>query len=232
MIFKDSQGVLTPLGLTTPVNLRLFVELSEFVKSFRATLNTGDGIEVARNISAIISLAGLEQGEGNLLWVVESFVLLMVHIDELYASMPPIFSNKIPTPPDTGNSDQPWDYPERVQLHTWIHIIAYNYKWSRSEILNLHPVEAARLIQEIEIDKTFQREFEHSLSEVAYSHDAKSKSTRYHALKRPLWMVGVVKMPPKIKIPKIAMPVGVVYDAQYFIEKMEKAALLRNGQKT
>jgi len=109
-------------------------------------------------------------------------------------------ANKLPVP---------WDHDDRARFY-WVHLIADAYHWSKEEIENLWPEEAVAFIQEILADEQYEREFEHSLAEVAYSYDKATKKSKYVPLHRPPWMV---LRDPKTLITRMhryLMPVGVV----------------------
>lgn len=101
----------------------------------------------------------------------------------------------------------PWDYPERMR-HYWIHLLAYAYKWSKKEVENIWPEEAYAYLQEIIAHEQHEREFIHSLSELAYQYDQATKKARYQPLPRPAWMI--LRDPKSVitKLPKALMPVG------------------------
>jgi len=103
-----------------------------------------------------------------------------------------------------------WDHDERAII-LWIHLIADAYKWSKAEIENLWPEEAAALLQEILADDQERREFSYSLSEMAYHYDNNTKKSKFRPLPRPLWMVGGTDK--KLhKIKKSLLPIGnVIY---------------------
>lgn len=90
--------------------------------------------------------------------------------------------------PTIGGRDVPWDNPLRAIL-IWIHLIATTYSWTKTDIEALWPEEAIGFVQEILADQQAEREFVHSLSEVAYEYDKRTKKSRYKPLKRPVWMV-------------------------------------------
>lgn len=106
----------------------------------------------------------------------------------------------------------PWNYVGRSAVF-WTHILASAYHWSKDAIENLWPEEAIAFIQEIMVDDQLEREFLHSLSEVAYHYDKSTKKSRYQPLTRPLFMVeGTARKRPRISLHRKMLPMGnVVY---------------------
>ncbi len=110
-----------------------------------------------------------------------------------------------------GGLPAPWEYPERMR-HFWIHILAYAYKWSKEQIENIWPEEAFAYLQEIVAHEQQEREFAHSLSEVAYQYDSGTKKSRYKPLQRPPWMILRDPKSMIVKLPLALVPVGeIVY---------------------
>jgi hypothetical protein len=101
----------------------------------------------------------------------------------------------------------PWDHPERTRV-VWVNILATAYHWSKDDIENLRPEEAIGHIQEIIVNTQEEREFAHSLSQVAYSYDPGSKRTKYVPLHKPPWMVLRDPDSVKTRIPKENVPLG------------------------
>jgi hypothetical protein len=104
---------------------------------------------------------------------------------------------------------EPWEYPERMR-HYWIHLLAYAYGWSKEEIENIWPEEAYAYLQEIMATEQHEREFVHSLSEVAYSYDQATKRSTYKPIPKPSWMVMRDPKSVIVKLPRLLMPVGYV----------------------
>jgi len=110
-----------------------------------------------------------------------------------------------------------WDYEERT-WYVWLHLLAKEYGWDVEYIAELDVDNALALIQEISLQDQFQREWEWSLSEVAYEYDKGSKKSKLRALPRPPWMsMGSrsyqksLEQPAKqIKMKRIFMPVGII----------------------
>lgn len=82
----------------------------------------------------------------------------------------------------------PWDYPGRSGI-VWKHLLAGAYGWPLGEIDDLWPEQAIRFLMEILSDEFSDKEFVHSLSELAYEYNESTKKSSYRPLRRPLWMV-------------------------------------------
>lgn len=114
----------------------------------------------------------------------------------------------------------PWDYDERTWFY-WAHILAKAYGWALEEIENLDPTHAIALLQEIFVEGQLNKEWEWSLTELAYRYDKITKKSHYEPLKRPTWMqldIGAVK---KFRIQKALIPVGNVIDIGKMQEYIE-----------
>lgn len=103
----------------------------------------------------------------------------------------------------------PWDNPLRSSI-IWIHIIARAYGWSKEQIENLWPEEAVAFVQEILADDQHEREFIHSLSQVAYQYNKATKKSKYVPLTRPIWMTARRKREVVTLLRKDLLPVGEV----------------------
>lgn len=110
---------------------------------------------------------------------------------------------------DRRGRSVPWQYVGRSATY-WIHIIASAYHWPLSEIENLWPEQAVAFIQEIMVDDQLDREFEHSLSQVAYTYDKSAKKSRYVPLTRPVFMVEGTGKFKKVKLHRKLLPQGSV----------------------
>lgn len=106
----------------------------------------------------------------------------------------------------------PWNYVGRSAIF-WTHVIASAYHWSKGAIENLWPEEAIAFIQEIMVEDQLDREFLHSLSDVAYHYDKTTKKSRYKPLARPLFMIqGTQQKPRRILLHRRMLPIGnVIY---------------------
>ena len=104
-----------------------------------------------------------------------------------------------------------WEYFGRT-WYFFLHSLSSAYGWSIETVENLDVDDALALIQEILIDEQMDKEFQYSLSEIAYPYDDARKLNVFRPMERPLWMREVVKVlaPKKIKIRKDMMPMGLV----------------------
>ena len=93
------------------------------------------------------------------------------------------------TQSDEGNSKvPPYDYPGRTWA-LWVHMIASRYGWSKSQIFDLWPEEAACYMQEIALSTFEEMENQRALSEVSYQYDKNTKKSKFIPMTKPGWMV-------------------------------------------
>jgi hypothetical protein len=86
------------------------------------------------------------------------------------------------------------------------------YGWTLENTENLYFNDAIAYIQEILIDEQLDKEWQWSLSEIAYQYNDALKKSEFKPLPRPSWMVGMNKIePPKVeRLPVGMMPQGLV----------------------
>lgn len=112
-----------------------------------------------------------------------------------------------------GGKEADWNYDGR-DWHYYSHLLADAYGWTLEYIADLEILTAFAHLQEILTDEFLEREFYHSLSEIAYRYNKGTKKSDYVPLKRPYWMrVVISKTIKKVKIKKSLLPVGVGIDA-------------------
>ncbi len=102
-----------------------------------------------------------------------------------------------------------WHYESR-RVIVWMDVLAQAYGWTGEQILSMDVDAILCFVQEALVANQLEKEWEHSLSTIAYAHNAKTKKTTYLPLSRPFWMRGVLKEPKKMRIPKSLLPLGVV----------------------
>jgi hypothetical protein len=118
----------------------------------------------------------------------------------------PIFYSKEKTEQIVG------DYSEK-EWYFWLHFMCSKYHWLIEYVQELQIEDAFGLLQEGLIDEQHQREWQWSLTELAYPYNSDTKTSSFKPLKRPDWMT-IIKdnMPEKIMIRKDMMPQGVIID--------------------
>ncbi len=129
-------------------------------------------------------------------------VSILNRLDFEFAVLKPLGGKK-------GDLPEPWEYPQRMRYH-WIHLLANRYHWTREEIENIWPDDAYAYLQEIIASDQYEKEFAHSLSDVAYSYDQATKKSKYQPLARPPWMI--LRDPKQVitRLPRMLMPIGLV----------------------
>jgi hypothetical protein len=105
------------------------------------------------------------------------------------------------------SSDQSWDYKGST-WYSWAHSIAGKYGWSIEYIADIDVDDAIALMQEILVDDQLTREWQWSMTEIAYPYNSSSKKSEFHPLDRPSWMQSKHPEIKITKIPKFLMPVG------------------------
>lgn len=93
------------------------------------------------------------------------------------------------------------DYEGRA-LARFVHILARSYGWSFKDILEMSPEAALAHVQESLIDNHRDREWEYGLSEVAYSYDSASKTSKYKPFPPLDWDVALIGEGPHRPVPK------------------------------
>lgn len=104
-----------------------------------------------------------------------------------------------------------WEYEGRT-WYMWSNSLAGKYGWTLEYISELDIDDAIGLIQEIFVDEQLHREWEWSLTEIAYPYNKVTKKSEYKPLHRPSWMQGVrsdiIEKVKTIKIDPIYLPIG------------------------
>jgi hypothetical protein len=104
-----------------------------------------------------------------------------------------------------------WEYPGR-SWYFWANIFAKSYGWSMEYIAEMDVDDALSLLQEIRVDEQLDKEWEWSLSEIAFSYDQSTKKSKFIPLVRPDWMKATAKVQdlPSVRMRKSEIPVGIV----------------------
>jgi len=113
-------------------------------------------------------------------------------------------------PPDSKEPEIPWEYSGR-EWYWWLHTLSKEYGWLPGQVEELDIDDAISLLQEILVDEQINREWQWSLTELAYPYNETTKKHVFKALKRPEWMRDqpqVILPGLKLKFPKFMIPVG------------------------
>lgn len=140
-------------------------------------------------------------------WYDQADWMLLVRAFSFCLSKSPKVELPIASPSDEKYPEADWDYPNRT-WHLYSHMIAKTYGWTFSEISQLHVLDALATIQEIIVDEQLGREFQYGLSEMAYSYDKNSKTSKFNPLPRPHWMRKRIQPIKKTLIPASMLPMG------------------------
>jgi len=190
--------------LVSRARLGLFLKLEAHLRDLNNAVKQRDsgGVVLAIYQYLLSAVEGIDPGKMKWLELMQAFFSIRnMNIISIDLSM-----LKIRMAEREGST--PWDHPDRPFL-MWIHLLATYYGWSLTEIESLWPEDAAMYVQEILVDEQLRREWEHSLSPVAYPADKKGK-TKFTPLPRPVWMRR--DGPKKMRIPKKLLPIGVITD--------------------
>ena len=119
----------------------------------------------------------------------------------------------LPLMKDSTGQTKPvdWNYPNRTWPY-YSHILAGAYGWTLDYIADLNVNDALAHIQEVLTTEHLDREFERSLSEVAYRYDKSTKKSIYVPMDRPYWMRVKRKEIKKTKMKRSLLPVGMGVD--------------------
>jgi hypothetical protein len=109
-------------------------------------------------------------------------------------------------PGDPEHKPPAYEYEDRTWAW-WLHKLASRYGWSRDQIFDLYPEEAACYLQEIFVAEFDETDQQRSLSELAYKYDKGAQTSRFVPTPRPGWMVGM-EAPKTRKVHRRAVPVG------------------------
>lgn len=104
----------------------------------------------------------------------------------------------------------PYDYKDRSWA-LWVHKLASRYGWTREQVFDLWPEEAACYMQEIMVSEFQEYEEIRVLSEVSYKYDKLTKTSKYIDLPKPSWMLSKSDNLPIYRIRKTILPVGDIY---------------------
>jgi len=185
---------------------RRWIELEEHKGQVIRAIEEGNP-EFPQTLVSFLSIAlGLSE---KYLLRVPWWSCMMAFYDVMRQNAPRIKIPLIVESDSKKQKEQGWDYDGR-SWHMYSNLLAKTYGWSLEYIANLEVSEVLPKIQEILTDEQLDREFYWSSSEVAYSYDSSSKTSKFVPLDRPYWMRPKVTAPKKVKLLKALLPVGAV----------------------
>jgi hypothetical protein len=116
-----------------------------------------------------------------------------------------------PNPKKTEEIKNSWDFDNRWMTQ-WIDTFARTYHWELEKILSIPVNLAVYLMQELQVNSQLDREWDYSLTEMAYAYDQNTKKSKFVPLSRPHWMISGTSGIKKTKIRKDMLPYGVIQD--------------------
>ena len=187
--------------------LRLWFDLEDVRSKLEEAVGRGDTQAVSLIICSYLSIASNEDIETfqNAGW--EEVAIAFADVLDLNSPRLqfPLFKFKEDRPLDTVS----WDYKGRL-WYVWAHLLASAYGWTEEYISGLEIESGLAFVQETMVEDQLRKEWEWSLTEMAYEFNKASKTSRYKPLPRPNWMKEIRKAPKKTKMLKSMLPVGVI----------------------
>jgi len=187
--------------------LRLWFDLEDMRTSLKEAAGKGDTQAVSLILCSYLSSASNEDIElfQNANW--EEVAIAYAEITFLNAPLLhlPLFDYHDEKQVDTVS----WEYEGRT-WYLWVHTLAKAYGWTEEYISNLEIETGLALIQEPVVEEQLAKEWEWSLTELAYPYDKNTKTSKFNPLPRPGWMKSVAKKPKKTKLLKSMLPVGFI----------------------
>jgi hypothetical protein len=111
------------------------------------------------------------------------------------------------------DADPAWEYKGRT-WYWWNNILSSHYGWTSEYIAELDIDDATGLLQEIMVDEQLDREWQWSLTEIAYPYNETTKQSNFKPLDRPEWMmiVSAENLPkiPIVRMRRDMLPVGFI----------------------
>jgi hypothetical protein len=187
--------------------LRLWFNLEDMRSKLKEAVEGGDTQAVSLIICSYLSAASNENIEifQDTIW--EEVAIAFADVCALNSPRLqfPLFNVDEDKPLDTVS----WDYEGRL-WYLWVHLLAKAYGWTAEYIAELEIEDGLAFIQETTVEDQLRKEWEWSLSEMAYEYNKAAKTSQYKPLPRPNWMRAIRKEPKKTKMLKMMLPFGPV----------------------
>ena len=187
--------------------LGLHLRLAHQAEAVESCLAARDAAGAALAMRTYLAMAGLDPGAGTGPELAIAYRWL-VAANRLQLALP-FMRDEQPAGPAGIGMPPAYDYEGRVHAW-WVHKIASRYGWSRDQILNLWPEEAACYLQEVLVAEFDEADERRSLSELAYHYDEHTRTSSFRPVPRPAWMVG--ERLRRGSVPRVMLPTGNVVD--------------------
>jgi hypothetical protein len=197
----------------TRYKLREWLKLDAIREKLTDAIDAKDIDGIANSLCTFVSVASDAKEIETLPWyeVADAFITVEIENQPKYKFA--LFRSK-----KESIDDPAWEYEGR-QWYWWLNILASRYGWSAEYIAELDVDDATGLLQEILVDEQLEREWQWSLTELAYPYNESTKKSNFKPLDRPKWMMTVLpeNQPkiPTIHIRKDMFPAGIVIKGKH-----------------
>ena len=143
------------------------------------------------------------------------FVVLNLYLSVIDFFAPTLPFSILTSNPKHGVTEKvAWEYPGRT-WYMWLDMLGSRYHWTQEVIAELSIDDAMGLFQETLFNNQLDKEWQWSLTELAYPYNAASKTSRFQPLERPIWMrTNIAEQQKNVKIHKSMIPLGVYEQGQ------------------
>ena len=201
------------------LRLKKWVEFESLKENVTNEAKHGNVEGFSEALFSRVSLCVNVEGIEDLPWVDVASAYAQLQVINQPSIKFPIFITSIKEQKQIG-----WDYEER-SWYVWAHALAKAFGWLLEYIAELKIDDAIALIEEIYVQEQLDKEWEWSLSEIAYPYEANTKVHKFHPLPRPLWMDIAYKDKKeeimKTKLPKFMIPIGNIVPAKWMKDGIE-----------
>lgn len=187
--------------------LKLWFELEELKNKLADAAERGDSTLTGNLICSYLSAAS--DKEKSIFESASWFDVVAAFVDVREINTPKIKFPLFAAKKLEEEREIAWDYAGRSWI-MWVHFLASSYGWSVEYISDLEIETGIGLIQEILVEEQLEREWQWSMSEIAYPYNVQTKKSSFVPLPRPIWMRQVDIKIKKIKMRKDMLPMGMI----------------------
>ena len=196
--------------VATRYKLREWIKLDTVREKILDAIEAKDIDGLSKSICAFVSIASSVSVDSllSLPWyeVVEAFLAIELE-NKLRLNFALLRTSR-------KKQDNPaWEYTGRT-WYWWLHLLSSHYSWTSEYVAELDIDDATGLLQEILTEEQLNREWQWSLTEIAYPYNETTKKSNFKPLDRPEWMMmSLPEFMPKIPIVRIRkdmLPVGFI----------------------